>query len=227
MISLNIQQKSIIKFLKLSNKLKIQYLNYYISISFRQVLYFLTGFIPKLNLKIKNVTYGKKLLIIGGIILDIFPESKVIIKDNVSIISDPKRCSASTLYSKTKLKTFSPSSTIIIGEGTGLNGTSITSRSKKITIGKNCMFAPNTIIVDSDFHIPWPPKNRNIYLGCERDNDIIIGDNCWVGMNTIILKGVKIGENSVIGAGSIVNKDIPPNSLAAGNPAKIIKQYIN
>lgn len=225
MRSLKNKQSTISKFLKKPLNIKINYLNYFFSNIFREHLHSLLGQIYKINLNLKNIKYGNKLKIIGGLILDIFPESQVIIEDSVTIISDAKRCSASTLYSKTKIKTFSPTSCIIIGEGTGLNGTSITSRSKKIIIGKNCMLAPNIIITDSDFHVPWPPEKRGHYPGTERDDDIIIGNNCWIGMNTLILKGVTIGDNSIIGAGSLVIKDVPPNSLAAGNPAKVIKQY--
>lgn len=87
------------------------------------------------------------------------------------------------------------------------------------------MVAPNVIIVDSDFHPPWPPENRLNYPGDEYDKDVRIGKNCWIGMNAIILKGVNIGDNSIIGAGSVVVKDIPPDSLAAGVPAQVIKVY--
>jgi lipopolysaccharide O-acetyltransferase len=55
--------------------------------------------------------------------------------------------------------------------------------------------------------------------------NVEIGENCWIGEKAIILPGVTIGDWSIIGAGSVVNKSIPPYSIAAGNPAKVIKQY--
>jgi acetyltransferase-like isoleucine patch superfamily enzyme len=55
------------------------------------------------------------------------------------------------------------------------------------------------------------------------EEPVILEDNVWIGAGTTILKGTCIGENSIIGAGSVVTKDIPPNSIAAGNPAKVIK----
>lgn len=87
------------------------------------------------------------------------------------------------------------------------------------------IIGPNTIIVDSDFHSIWPPENRCNTMGYENDKAVTIGKNVWIGMNCIILKGVTVGENSVIAAGSIVTKDIPPNVLVGGNPAKIIRSY--
>jgi acetyltransferase-like isoleucine patch superfamily enzyme len=60
-------------------------------------------------------------------------------------------------------------------------------------------------------------------MGYERDRRVKIGKNVWIGVNCIILKGVTIGENSILGAGSVVVNDIPPNVLVRGNPAKIIK----
>ena len=59
----------------------------------------------------------------------------------------------------------------------------------------------------------------------DSDGDIHIGKNCWIGMNTVILQGVTIGYNSIIGAGSVVNSDIPADLLAAGVPAKVVKKY--
>ena len=152
---------------------------------------------------------------------------KVKIGNNVSLISNRTRCTASSLYSPIKFKTFSETYEIIIEDNVGLNGISITSRSKKIIIGEGTIVAGNVIIVDSDFHNPWPPHNRLIFSGPQNDKNVLIGKNCWVGLNSIILKGVNIGDNSVIGAGSVVVKDIPPNCLATGSPAKVIKYYSN
>lgn len=221
---MTLKSEKIAKFSTLPIETKFQYLKYFLSHN-NNIYYFLGNTTSKFKLLFNNIKYDKNLKIIGGIIIDIFPESEVKIGKDVTIISNAKRCSASTLYSKSKIKTFSKSSYISIGDGTGLNGTSITSRSKKIIIGKNCMLAPNIIITDSDFHIPWPPEKRNFYPGNENDEDVTIGDNCWIGMNSIVLKGVKIGDNSVIGAGSLIDKEIPSDCLAAGCPAKVIKYY--
>ena len=60
-------------------------------------------------------------------------------------------------------------------------------------------------------------------MGYENDKRVIIGKNVWIGMNSLILKNVTIGDNSIIGAGSVVVKDVPKNTIAAGNPAKVIK----
>jgi len=86
------------------------------------------------------------------------------------------------------------------------------------------MIAPNVIIVDSDFHVSWPPEKRFDLIDSKQDKEIRIGRNVWIGANTIVLKGVTIGDNSIIGAGSVVVKDIPKNVLAAGNPAVVKKQ---
>lgn len=90
----------------------------------------------------------------------------------------------------------------------------------KVTIGKNVQVAPNVSIYSAGH--PIHPDSRN--SGYEYGMDISIGDNCWLGGSTTILPGVHIGENTVIGAGSVVTKDIPANVVACGNPCKVKKQ---
>lgn len=92
------------------------------------------------------------------------------------------------------------------------------SAAKSIRIGDNCMLAANVIISDSDWHGIY---NRIRPFRCTKP--VVIENNVWLGERVIITKGVTIGENSVIGAGAIVTKDIPANSVAAGNPARVIK----
>lgn len=92
------------------------------------------------------------------------------------------------------------------------------SAAKSILIGDNCMLAANVIISDSDWHGIY---NRIRPFRCTKP--VIIEHNVWLGERVIITKGVTVGENSVIGAGAVVTKDIPPNSVAAGNPARVIK----
>jgi acetyltransferase-like isoleucine patch superfamily enzyme len=87
-----------------------------------------------------------------------------------------------------------------------------------ITIGDNCMLASNAYITDSDWHDIY---NR-ITMG--KTAPVKIANNVWIGDSAIVCKGVTIGENSVVGAGAVVVDSVPANCVAAGNPAKIVKQ---
>ena len=104
-----------------------------------------------------------------------------------------------------------------IGENVFINRNSFLWCANSITIGSNTLIAPDTIICDSDGHFI---DKRS------KSAPIIIGNHVWIGARTIITKGVTIGDGSVIGAGSIVTHDVPPNCLVAGNPAKIIRENI-
>jgi acetyltransferase-like isoleucine patch superfamily enzyme len=87
-----------------------------------------------------------------------------------------------------------------------------------ISVGDNCMIASNVYITDSDWHDIY---NR-ITMG--KTGPVKIANNVWIGDSAIVCKGVTIGENSVIGAGAVVVDSVPANCIAAGNPAKIVKQ---
>ncbi len=91
---------------------------------------------------------------------------------------------------------------------------------EEILIGDNCMFGADASISDSDWHGVY---NRLRPFG-RATRSVNIKNNVWIGERAIITKGVTIGENSIIGAGAVVTKDIPPNRIAAGNPAKVIKE---
>lgn len=96
--------------------------------------------------------------------------------------------------------------------------------SKNIQIGNKVAISEGVIIRDSDVHKIYDNKeNRKLK---ENTLPIIIKDNVWIGMNSIILKGITIGENAIIAAGAVVTKDVPPNVIVAGNPAKIVRENI-
>ena len=90
----------------------------------------------------------------------------------------------------------------------------------KVTIGDNCQLAPNVAIYTAG-HPVHPDSRNSLY---EYGIGVTIGDNVWIGGNTVILPGVHIGSNTVIGAGSVVTKDIPDWVIAAGNPCKVIRK---
>ena len=90
----------------------------------------------------------------------------------------------------------------------------------KVKIGDNCQMAPNVSIYTAGH--PVHPVSRN--SAYEYGIEVTIGDNVWIGGNTVILPGVHIGSNTVIGAGSVVTKDIPDWVIAVGNPCKVVRE---
>ena len=92
-----------------------------------------------------------------------------------------------------------------------------------VHIGDNVMIGPNTTI--STVGHPLSPKKRRQHLG--QASEIRIGNDVWLGANVTVLPGVTIGNNVVVGAGAVVTKDIPDNSLAVGVPARVVKEIEN
>ena len=88
-----------------------------------------------------------------------------------------------------------------------------------IKIGSNVFFAPHVQLYTANH-----PLDAELRKTLENTLPISIGNDCWIGGNTVILPGITIGNGCVIGAGSVVTKDIPDNSLAVGNPARVIKK---
>jgi acetyltransferase-like isoleucine patch superfamily enzyme len=125
--------------------------------------------------------------------------------------------------------------TCSVGDFTLLNGVLIMAE-ERIEIGSYCLMSWNVGIADSDFHPLEPAQRRLDALALApyydkrpprpklRTAPVRIHDNVWVGMGAVILKGVEIGENSVVAAGAIVTKSVPPNVVVAGNPAVVVKQ---
>ena len=89
-----------------------------------------------------------------------------------------------------------------------------------IDIGDNVMFAPNVTVITATH--PVLPALRE--KGLQFNVDVKICNNVWIGAGVIIMPGITVGENSVVGAGSVVTKDVPPNTVVVGNPARVLRE---
>lgn len=168
-----------------------------------------------------GVTVNEGVEFYGQPIISLTPASRISIGEDATLCSD-SRFTDLGINHPVVLRTLRPNATISIGNDTGLSGSSICA-AISVTIGSNCLFGANVTVTDTDFHAMRAANRRHN----NRHEDIgsapvYIGDNVFLGTGAIVLKGVTIGENSVIGAGSVVTKNIPANSIAAGNPARVI-----
>lgn len=109
---------------------------------------------------------------------------------------------------------------IHVGDNFSANTGCIILDVESITIGNNVMLGPHTTIAAAYHPIEADKRNRGLIYG----KPVLIADNVWIGANCVINPGVKIGENSIVGAGSVVTHDIPANVVAAGNPCTILRK---
>lgn len=110
-----------------------------------------------------------------------------------------------------------------IGTNSGIRGVDFYIKDGTVSIGKNCMFSYGITIRNNDSHKVLD-KDGNV---TNTPGNITINDHVWICQNVSIIKGVEIGKDSIIGFGAVVTKGCPPNSILAGNPAKVVKTNIN
>lgn len=109
-----------------------------------------------------------------------------------------------------------------IGDKTYVNHDSEIRCRSHISIGNNCAIAYGVLIQDSDYHTIYSEKGESQ----QQTKPVIIGNNVWIGANTIVLKGVSIGDGAIVAAGSVVTKEVPPGTMVAGNPARVIRENV-
>jgi acetyltransferase-like isoleucine patch superfamily enzyme len=119
--------------------------------------------------------------------------------------------------------TLAPEARVKIGEGCFLNKNTMLAALELIEIGDHVMFANNCFVGDAD-HRYDDPELPVTWQGFEPQGPVRIGSNCWFGVGCVVTGGVEIGERSVIGSNSVVTKDIPAGVIAAGAPAKVIRE---
>jgi len=118
--------------------------------------------------------------------------------------------------------TLAPGARIAIGAGCFLNRNTMLAAHRSIEIGDHTMFANGCFVGDAEHRFD-DPDTPVTWQGFSSKGPVRIGSNCWFGVNCAITSGVSIGERCVIGANSVVNRDLPAGSIAAGAPASVIK----
>lgn len=174
--------------------------------------------IVKLICVLKNINLAHGCIFFGLPIFRRKPYSTIVIGENCRFRSD-FTSNLIGINRKCVIATHRKNAQLVIGRNSGFSGTVI-GCFEKITIGNNVICGANVLITDSDWHSIDPFSRNNSY---PETKPVIINDNVWLGLNVVVLKGVSIGENTVIGANSLVTKNIPANVIAAGNPCKIIR----
>ena len=189
-----------------------------------------TKFYPMYNqilFKLNNVHHGKnfkvfnKIYLIGKGTIRIGNDFMFTSGDCINPISRNLR---GCIYTE-------PHSKITIGDRVGISSSSFWI-SKELTIGNDVKIGADTLVIDTDSHqidyrlrkmIPHNSEEIKYLKSRIQSKTITIEDDVWIGAKCIILKGVTIGARSIVGAGSVVTKDIPSDCIAAGNPCKVIK----
>lgn len=175
------------------------------------------------KLYIYNIELGENFVINGFIKL-------IISKDATVKIGNDFRLNSGKIFNpigrnQRSLFVVNKNAELTIGDNVGMSSVAIVCASK-IVFGDNIKIGGNTVFYDTDFHslnykerTCSPELKKNIKV-----KPILINNNVFIGGHSLILKGTIIGENSIIGAGSVVSGKIPPNEIWAGNPAKFIKR---
>lgn len=189
-------------------------------------MYIISALILKILTKINTLFYKRKDIQLGES-TSIYWKSKLYTKNGGKIqignscnIGTRKKGYHAGMPFYTTLLVDRKNAILKIGNNCRLNGVYVHAQ-KFISIGNNCVIAAGVNIIDSNGH---ETNSLNRTIGRDQPDEIIMGNNVWVGLNAIILKGTYIGDNSIISAGSVVRGNFPPNSLITSNSKCIVRQ---
>jgi acetyltransferase-like isoleucine patch superfamily enzyme len=164
---------------------------------------------------------GRNLKVCGLPLVKIVKGASIRIGDDV-VLDSMNRNHHVNMHSPVKLLADKSGAIIEIGSETRVHGSCIHACAS-VRIGKRCLVASNCQIIDSNGHeLSLEEPERRVRTE-DRARPVTIEDAVWIGTSSIILPGVTIGYGSIIGAGSVVTRDIPPRVLAAGNPARVVR----
>ena len=190
----------------------------------RQSLRLLPSFLWRLEFRIRGIQFTSPIALVGQPICSRYPGSAISLGSGVALDS-AIRSNRLGGFSPCVLRTVTPTARIHLGDRVGLSNSVIVA-GNTIEIGQDTILGSGVMILDNDFHVmgtgfSWVSE-------CSTNSKPIkIGRGCFIGSRSMILKGVTLGDRAVIGAGAVVTKDVPAYSVAAGNPARIVRTIPN
>lgn len=172
-----------------------------------------------IGLKLKRVDVDGRLVLRG------FPlirgKGKVVFRGRVDLRSRPES-TAMGVVTRVVLNALEKDSRIEVDDGVGISGAVLCAK-ESIRIGKNTNIGSGAVIMDTDFHpITTKDRAKGDRLEYAQSSPVRIGEGCFIGARSMVLKGVCLGDYCVVGAGAVVTKSFPSHSIVAGNPAKVI-----
>ena len=168
-----------------------------------------------------GISWGNRWRILGMPIIQRHRSSEIILGDGLSIRSWT-RTNPLVPHHPVVFATRKPGAVIRVGENCGFSGTTFVA-DERIELGDRVQIGSNASLVDTDFH-PLTPEERARDFNAGAAAPIEVNDKVFIGMDSLILKGVTIGQGSVVGAGSVVSQDVPPRTVVVGNPATVVRE---
>lgn len=176
------------------------------------------GRLARLSAAFWGVAVGDNCAFYGRILLRRAPASSLVIGERC-IFRSAVWSNQVGVDRPCQLSTLRPGAHLVVGYNCGFSGT-VLAAAESIVLGDRVVCGANVTIMDTDWHAVRSEKRR----GAAKSAPVEIGSDVWIGLNALVLKGVRIGRGSVIAAGSVVTRDIPEGVIAAGNPAVVVRE---
>ena len=180
----------------------------------------LTSFLWFLELQMRGFQLSMPIRLFGHPICARYPGSHISLGSHVTLDSSA-RANPLGGSSRCVLRTMTSTARLTLGDRVGLSSSVIVA-GNSIEIGEDTILGAGSMVLDNDFHAPGPGFSWLTEYS-KNSKPVKIGRGCFIGARSIILKGVTLGDRVIIGAGSVVTKDVPAYSVAAGNPAHVVR----
>ena len=191
---------------------------------FRHFLRQLPSSLWLLELRLRGLQISLPIRLFGHPICSRYPGSSISLGSHVTLDSSA-RANPLGGFSPCVLRTMTSTARLTLGDRVGLSSCVIVA-ANSVQIGDDTILGAGSMVLDNDFHT-FGPGFSWLTEYSKNSKPIKIGRGCFIGARSIILKGVTLGDRVVIGAGSVVTKDVPAYSVAAGNPARIVRTIPN